>query len=133
MDIVNPEGWAPPRGYSNGMVAEGRLLFVAGQVGWDPRAQPPTFPPSFAGQFEQALKNVLEVVSAAGGGPTHIARLTLYVTDKHEYLSSLKEVGAAFRSLMGRHFPAMALVVVAGLLEDSAKVEIEATAVLRAC
>ena len=127
---VQPDGWARPSGYSNGMVAEGRLLFVAGQVGWDPTSPTPKFPPTFPAQFAQALSNVMAVVRKAGGGPEHLARLTVYVTDKHEYLGSLKELGAAWRDHLGKHFPAMALVQVAGLVEDGAKVEIEATAVL---
>ena len=127
---VQPEGWARPRGYSNGMVAEGRMVFVAGQVGWDPTSAAPKFPPTFAAQFGQALSNVLAVMKAAGGGPEHIVRFTVYVTDKREYLIALKEVGEAWRQHMGKHFPTMALVQVAGLVEDEAKVEIEATAVL---
>ncbi len=127
---VQPEGWARPRGYSNGMVGEGRMLFVAGQVGWDPSLAIPTFPASFAAQFGQALANVMAVVKAAGAGPQHVVRLTVYVTDKREYLIALKEVGEAWRQHMGKHFPTMALVQVSGLLEDDAKVEIEATAVL---
>ncbi|MBS1150356.1 MAG: putative translation initiation inhibitor, yjgF family [Myxococcaceae bacterium] len=127
---VQPEGWARPIGYSNGMVAEGRMVFVAGQVGWDPTSATPKFPPTFAGQFGQALSNVVAVVKAAGGGPEHIVRLTVYVTDKREYLISLKEVGEAWRQHMGKRFPAMALMQVAGLVEEDAKLEIEATAVL---
>ncbi len=127
---VQPQGWARPKGFSNGMVAEGRVLFVAGQVGWDPTSAVPKFPATFAAQFAQALSNVLAVVTAAGAGPQNIARLTVYVTDKREYLIALKEVGEAWRLHMGKHFPAMALVQVVGLVEDDAKVEIEATAVL---
>lgn len=127
---VQPEGWARPKGYSNGMVAEGRMVFVAGQVGWDPTSATPKFPATFAAQFGQALSNLMAVVKAAGGGPEHIVRLTAYVTDKREYLQSLKEVGEAWRQHMGKHFPTMALVQVAGLVEDDAKIEIEATAVL---
>ena len=130
MRTVNPEGWLPPRGYSNGIVAEGKLLFVAGQIGWDPRANPPTFPETFSAQFEVALQNIVEVVQAAGGTAQNVTRLTIYVTDKREYNAQIKEVGAAFRKVMGKHYPVMALLVVAGLLEDKAKVEIEATAVL---
>ena len=128
--VVQPEGWSRPKGYSNGMLAEGRMLFVAGQVGWDPASPTPTFPPTFAAQFNQALSNVLAVVKAGGAGPEHIVRFTVYVTDKREYLIALKEVGEAWRQHMGKHFPTMALVQVAGLVEDDAKVEIEATAVL---
>lgn len=128
--VVQPAGWARPRGYVNGLVAEGRLLFVAGQIGWDPTCETPRFPEGFAGQFEQALANVLAVVREAGGAPESIARMTVYVTDKHAYLAAAKEIGAAWRKHLGRHYPAMALVQVAALLEDQAMVEIEATAVL---
>lgn len=127
---IQPEGWAKPKGYSNGMVGEGRVLFVGGQVGWDPRSETPKFPATFAEQFEQALSNIAEIVRAAGGQPTDVARMTVYVLDKQEYNAALKEIGAAWRKHFGRHYPAMALIVVAGLLEDQAKVEIEATAVL---
>ncbi|MCC6336224.1 MAG: RidA family protein [Myxococcales bacterium] len=127
---VQPEGWARPRGYSNGIVAEGKVLFIAGQVGWDPRSETPKFPHGFAAQFDQALSNVVEVLHAAGGRPEQLARLTVYVTDKQAYLGSLKECGAAWRKHVGKHYPAMALVVVAGLVEDGALLEIEATAVL---
>ena len=127
---VEPPGWARPRGYSNGIAAEGRFLFVAGQVGWDARSDTPRFPETFAEQFDLALANVLEVVAAAGGTPADLVRLTVYLTDKREYVAALRDVGASWRARVGREFPAMALVQVAGLLEDRAKVEIEATAVL---
>lgn len=127
---VLPDGWVRPRGYSNGVLGEGRLLFVAGQIGWNPRMPEPTFPEGFAEQFELALANVLEVVTAAGGTPESVARLTVYVTDKREYLASLTQVGEAWRRQMGKHYPAMALVEVQALVEDQAKVEMEATAVL---
>lgn len=130
MNIVQPDGWAKPRGYSNGIAAEGRFLFVAGQIGWDPTTSNAKFPATFAGQFGQALANVVAVVKAAGGTAENVARLTVYVTDKKEYLASLKECGEQWRTHFGRHYPAMALVQVAGLVEDLAKVEIEATAVL---
>ena len=112
------------------MVAEGRMVFVAGQVGWDPTQAAPKFPATFAAQFSQALGNVMAVLRAAGAGPEHVVRFTVYVTDKREYLIALKEVGEAWRHHMGKHFPTMALVQVAGLVEDDAKIEIEATAVL---
>ena len=128
--IVQPEGWVRPRGYSNGIVGEGRMLFIAGQIGWDPRKETPTFPETFAGQFDQALANVIEVLKAAGGAPENLTRMTVYVIDKREYLASVREVGEAWRKHIGKHYPAMALVVVAGLLEDLARVEIEATAML---
>jgi enamine deaminase RidA (YjgF/YER057c/UK114 family) len=127
---IQPEGWEPPRGYSNGVLAEGKVLFVGGQIGWDPTQPTPTFPSSFAAQFEQALRNVVAVVAAAGGSPEQIARMTVYVTDKAEYLASLTALGAAWRRVLGKHYPAMALVQVVALVEDAAKVEIEATAVL---
>jgi enamine deaminase RidA (YjgF/YER057c/UK114 family) len=129
-DIVNPEQLGRPRGYANGVVAPagGRLLFVAGQIAWDERQQ--IVADDFVEQFARALANVLAVVSTAGGSPEHVARLTIYVTDKREYQSRTREVGERWRALMGRHYPAMALVEVKGLLEDGAKVEIEATAVV---
>ncbi|MBI4821305.1 MAG: RidA family protein [Deltaproteobacteria bacterium] len=127
--IFNPEELGPAKGYSNGVVyPAGRMLFVAGQVGWD--AQQRMVSDALPDQFAQALDNILTVVRAAGGTPESIGRFTIYVTDKAEYVATRKELGAAYRTRMGRHFPAMALVVVAGLLEDGAKVEIEATAVL---
>ena len=127
---IQPAGWKRPKGYANGMLGEGRLLFVAGQIGWDEAERFPS--DRFADQWDRALANVLAVVRAAGGGPEHIARMTVYVVDKREYLDQLEEVGAAWRRHMGRHYPAMALVQVAALLEDRARVEIEATAVLPA-
>ena len=126
--ILQPPGWARAKGFSNGIAASGRLVFIAGQVGrtgegkWEAR--------DFADQFRQALKNVLDVLKEAKGEPEHIVRLTWYVLDKKEYLGSLKAVGAAYRELMGRHYPAMAVVQVSGLVEDEARLEIEATAVV---
>lgn len=130
LEIINPTELGAPRGYSNGMLAPagGRLLFVAGQVGWDEKQS--ICSTDLVAQFEQALKNVLSVVRAAGGDPTHIARLTLYVTDKREYAAAAKAIGERYRAQMGKHFPVMALLEVSGLLEPGAKVEIEATAVL---
>lgn len=125
---VHPEGWKPPKGYANGMVAEGRILFVGGQIGWT--ADQIFEHDDFIGQMTQALRNVVAVVEAAGGSIADIARLTWYVTDKAEYLAHQKEVGAAYREVMGYHFPAMTMVVVSALVEDAAKIEIEATAVL---
>jgi len=126
--VLQPEGWPRPRGFAHGVVAEGRMVFVAGMIGWDETGE-------FAGddlpsQVRQALANVLAVVAEAGGGPEHVARLTWYVTDRDEYNAAQKEIGAAYREVMGRHFPAMAVVEVSGLVEARAKVEIEATAVL---
>lgn len=128
MRIVNPESLGAPRGYSNGILTEGRLLFVAGQVAWD--AAHRIVSEDFPGQFAQALANVLEVVRAAGGRPEHVARLTIYVTDKGEYLAQREAVGREYRRLMGSHYPAMSLIEVRGLLEPGARVEIEATAVI---
>ena len=127
-EIVHPEGWAPARGYANGVVASGRQLYVGGQIGWT--AAQVFEARDFVGQARQALANVRAVVEAAGGRADQVVRLTWYVTDKAEYLARQREVGEAYRSVMGRHFPAMTMVVVAGLVEDEALVEIEATAVL---
>ena len=128
--VIQPEGWARPRGYANGIVATGKVLFIGGQIGWNPRSVAPEFPATFEAQFDQALANVCEVLSAAGGQPEQLTRLTVYVTDKREYLGSLKACGIAWKKHLGRHYPAMALMQVVALVEDLAKVEIEATAVL---
>lgn len=130
LEAINPESWGEPRGYANGVLAPagGRLLFVAGQIGWDEQQR--IVSQDFALQFARALANVVTVVRAAGGQPEHIARLTIYVTDKELYLADLKGIGASYRELMGRHYPAMALLEVKGLLEPGAMVEIEATAVV---
>jgi enamine deaminase RidA (YjgF/YER057c/UK114 family) len=129
MTPINPSRWGAPKGYSNGILCgPGRLLFVAGQIGWGPDQT--LVGDDFVAQFRQALANVRTVVEAAGGAPNHVGRLTIYVTDKAEYTADLSAVGAAYREVMGRHFPAMALVEVKGLLEPGAKVEIEATAVV---
>jgi enamine deaminase RidA (YjgF/YER057c/UK114 family) len=130
LTFINPKCLGRPRGYANGVLTEtgGRLLFVAGQIAWDENQQLVSV--DFVEQFERALSNVLAVVVAAGGAAEQIARLTVYVTDKREYLARTREVGERFRALMGTHYPAMSLVEVKSLLEDGAKVEIEATAVL---
>ena len=130
--VIQPEGWAKPSGYSNGIVASGKLLFVAGTIGWNPKDATPSIPPTmgFVEQFDQALLNICEVVRTAGGKPEHITRLTIYVTDKKEYLGNLKATGAAWKKHLGRHYPAVALLQIAALVDDNAKVEIEATAVL---
>ena len=129
--IINPEALGQPSGYSNGMLFEGgAMLFIAGQVGWDRGHR--IVSDDFAEQFAQALENVLTIVRKAGGGPENIARLLIFVTNKAEYASRLRDIGSAYRQLMGKHFPAMTLVEVSGLLEHLAKVEIEATAVLPA-
>jgi enamine deaminase RidA (YjgF/YER057c/UK114 family) len=127
---LQPPGWQRPKGYSNGIVAEGRLVFVAGQIGWDAHEQFPS--DDFVDQTRQALANLLAVLAEAGAGPQHVVRLTWYITDREEYLARGAEVGAVYRELMGRHFPVMAMVQVVALMEARAKVEIEATAVLPA-
>ena len=126
--IVQPDGWAPAKGYANGVLADNGALYVGGQIGWN--ADQVFESRDFIGQMRQALQNVRAVVEAAGGGVGDITRLTWYITDKREYVARQREVGAVYREVMGRHFPAMAMVVVAGLIEDEALVEIEATAVL---
>jgi len=131
MTIINPEALGQPRGYSNGMLFEGgSILFIAGQVGWDRESR--IVSDDFAEQFVQALENVLAVVRQAGGGPENIGRMLIFVTDKDEYESRLRDIGSAYRQLMGKHFPAMTLVEVSSLLERLAKVEIEALAVIPA-
>ena len=128
MQILQPPGWARAKGFSNGIAASGRLVFIAGQIGWTGQGEWKAR--DFAGQFRQALANILEVLREAKGEPQHIVRLTWYITSKKEYLASLKEVGAAYRALMGRHYPTMAVVQVSGLVENEARLEIEATAVV---
>ena len=128
-EVLAPAGWAPPVGYANGIAAApGRLVFVAGQVGWD--AQQKFQSDALAPQFEQALANVLEVLAAAGGRPEHICRITAYCCDRSAYLAARAELGAAWRRHMGRHFPAMSMIFVADLLDHPAKIELEATAVV---
>jgi len=129
MQVLQPPGWARPKGYSNGIATRGgKLVFIAGQVGWSGDGS--WREGGFAGQFRQALANVLAVLGEAGGKPEHVARLTWYVLDKQEYLAALADVGAAYRELMGRHYPVMTVVQVSGLVEDRARLEIEATAVV---
>lgn len=128
--VIHPQGWAPPRGYSNGVLATGKVLFIGGQVGWNPKSPTPEFPATFAEQFDQALANVCAVLEEAGASPAQLTRMTVYVTDKQAYLSSLKTIGASWKKHIGRSYPAMALVQVVALVEDRAQVEIEATAVL---
>ena len=128
--IVNPDTLAPPRGYSNGILLGGeRVLFVAGQIGWDATMK---VADGLTAQFALALDNVLDVVRAAGGAPEHVGRMTIYVVDRHEYVREAKAIGAAYRERFGKHYPAMSLVQVAALLEEGARVEIEVTAVLPA-
>ncbi|MBM1635146.1 RidA family protein [Sulfitobacter mediterraneus] len=127
-EIIQPEGWAKAKGYANGVKTADNTLYVGGQIGWT--AEQKFESHDFIGQMEQALRNIVDVVEAAGGQVTDIVRLTWYVIDKKEYLARQAEVGAVYRKVLGRHFPAMTMVVVAGLVEDEALVEIEATAVL---
>ena len=128
MQILQPPGWARPKGFSNGIAAAGRLVFIAGQVGFNSEGL--FEEKTFQGQFRQTLQNILAVLAEAGGRPEHIVRLTWYVLDKQEYLGALKEVGAAYRELIGTHYPAMAVVQVGALVEPEARLEIEATAVV---
>jgi enamine deaminase RidA (YjgF/YER057c/UK114 family) len=129
MKILQPPGWAKPRGFANGVAVKGgTTVYIAGQVGYTGQGE--WREAGFAGQFRQALHNVLAVLAEAGGRPEHLVRLTWYVLDKQEYLAAAKEVGAAYRELMGRHYPAMAVVQVSALVEDAARLEIEATAVI---
>jgi enamine deaminase RidA (YjgF/YER057c/UK114 family) len=126
--VLQPEGWAKPRGYANGIVARGRQVFIAGQVGWDGQCQFHT--DSLAGQLRQALQNIVAVLAEAGGRPEHLVRLTWYITSRDEYNAELREIGEAYREVLGRNFPVMAVVQVVALIEPRAKVEIEATAVI---
>lgn len=128
MKILQPPGWARAKGFSNGIAAQGRLVFIAGQVGWTGEGKWEAR--DFAGQFRQTLKNIVAVLKEAQGRPEHIVRLTWYVLDKREYLNSLKQVGEAYREVMGRHYPTMAVVQVSALVEEEARLEIEATAVV---
>ncbi|MDE0681061.1 MAG: RidA family protein [Gammaproteobacteria bacterium] len=126
-EILQPPGWPRPKGYANGVSARGRLVFTAGQVGWDTHGN---FPGVLAGQVELALANVVAVLSEAGAGPEHLVRLTWFITDRQAYLDAQSEIGAAYRRVLGRHYPAMSLVEVSALVESKALVEIEATAVI---
>jgi enamine deaminase RidA (YjgF/YER057c/UK114 family) len=125
--VLQPAGWPRPRGYANGVAASGELVFVAGMIGWDETG---AFAPDLAGQVRQALRNIVAVLAEAGAEPSHVARLTWYVTSRADYLAAQAEIGAAYREVMGRHFPVMAVVEVSALVEERALVEIEATAVL---
>jgi enamine deaminase RidA (YjgF/YER057c/UK114 family) len=128
MKILQPPNWPRPKGYSNGISATGRMIFTAGVVGWDENESFPDY--TLHGQFAQALRNTLEILAEDGAGPQHIVRMTVYVTDRHEYSNSRDEIGGAWREIMGVNYPAMALVEVKGLLESAAKVEIETMAVV---
>lgn len=126
--ILHPRNWKPAIGYANGVAATGRMVFTGGIIGWNADCEFET--DDFAEQVAQALENIVAVLAEAGAGPEHLVRLTWYVTDKHEYLASLRALGTAYKRIIGRHYPAMALVQVVALVEDRAKVEIEATAVI---
>jgi len=126
--FLHPRGWKPAKGFANGVAAQGRTIFLAGQVGWN--AEQRFESSDFVAQARQALANIVTLVAEAGGEPEHLTRLTWFVLDKQEYLSRLGELGEAYRSVMGRHFPAMTLVQVGALVEDEARLEIEATAVV---
>ena len=128
MRILQPEGWAPPRGYVNGVAARGTIVFVGGQIGWNAQQQFET--DDFVAQARAALINVVAVLREAGARPQHITRMTWYVVDKREYVASARSLGAAYREVIGRHYPAMTAVAVAALIEDRARVEIEVTAVI---
>ncbi len=128
MKVLQPPGWASAKGYSNGIAARGTMVFVAGQVGWDPQQR--IEPGGFVAQASRALSNIVAILAEAGARPEHIVRMTWYVVDKDENNASLRELGKAYREIIGRHFPAMTAVQVAGLVEEGARVEIEATAVV---
>lgn len=128
MKLLHPPGWPQPKGYANGVMAHGRLVFISGMVGWSEQGKFET--DHLPGQVEQALKNALTVLKEAGAGPEHVVRMTWYLRDRHEYLATTGETGEAYRKVMGRHFPAMTVVEISGLLEDRARVEIEVTAVV---
>jgi enamine deaminase RidA (YjgF/YER057c/UK114 family) len=126
--FLHPSHWKPAIGYSNGVAATGRMVFTGGIIGWNADQEFET--DDFVGQVEQALKSIVELLACAGAGPEHLVRLTWYVTDKREYLASLRDLGRVYKAVIGRHYPAMALVQVVALVEDRAKVEIEATAII---
>jgi enamine deaminase RidA (YjgF/YER057c/UK114 family) len=128
--FLQPKGWKPPKGYANGVLAEGRVVFVAGQVGWTENSE--IVSSDFVAQVERALMNIVAILAEGGAEPRHLTRMTWFVTDKESYVSRQREIGEAYRRVIGRHFPAMTLVVVKDLLEEGAKVEIEATAVVPA-
>jgi enamine deaminase RidA (YjgF/YER057c/UK114 family) len=127
-EVLDPAGWKPARGYANGVAATGRMLFLGGMIGWN--AQQEFESDDFVEQVAQALRNIVEVLAEGGAGPEHLVRLTWYVTDRDEYLARQKELGGVYRAIIGKHYPAMAMVQVVALVEQRAKVEIEATAVV---
>ena len=128
MQTLLPPGWPRPKGYANGVAARGRIIFTAGVIGWDEEER--FVAADFAGQFVQVLRNTLAILAEAGAAPEHVVRMTWYILDREEYVASLAAIGAAWRELMGRHYPAMAVVAVAGLVERAARLEIETTAVV---
>lgn len=128
MEFLQPENWVKPKGYANGVAAKGRMVFTGGLIGWDGNEKFPS--DDFGDQVNQTFANIVAVLAEANAKPEHLVRLTWYITDKQEYLASLKKIGSAYREHFGRHFPTMAVVQVAGLMEDEAKVEIEATAII---
>ena len=127
-EVLDPEGWKPARGYANGVVASGRMIFLGGTIGWD--GQQEFVSDDFIGQARQAMQNIVDLLAEAGAGPEHLVRLTWYITDRDAYLDNLAELGAAYRDVLGRNYPAMAMVQVAALMESRALVEIEAPAVI---
>ena len=129
MEFLQPPDWPRAKGYSNGVKAKGTMVFVAGEIGWNPRTEKVEID-DFAGQFRQALENTVAILKEAGAAPDHICRMTWFVTDKHAYLSQAKEVGQAYRDVIGRHYPVMAVIEVKGLMEPGAMVEIETTAII---
>ena len=128
LKVLAPKDWLPPKGYANGVVADGRQVYIAGQIGWD--RQQRFVSDGFTEQAEQALRNIVAILAEAGGAPEHVVRLTWYVVDKREYLSAGRDLGAAYRRVFGKHYPAMSAVQVTALMEDRARVEIEAMAVI---
>ncbi|MBK0328926.1 RidA family protein [Rhodobacteraceae bacterium F11138] len=126
--FLQPDGWVPAKGYANGVLAEGKMIFTGGLVGWNENQE--WIETGMVGQFRQTLLNIVAVLAEAGAGPEHLVRLTWYITDKEEYNANLRAFGAAYREVIGRHFPTMAVVQVVALMEDAARIEIEATAVL---
>jgi enamine deaminase RidA (YjgF/YER057c/UK114 family) len=128
MRILLPHGWPRPRGYSNGIEADGKLIFVAGQIGWDNAGKFPI--KSFGGQFRRALANTLAVLEEASAGPEHVTRMTWFITSREDYTGALAELGAAWKELMGPNYPTMSVIIVSGLVEPEAKIEIETTAVI---
>ncbi len=128
MQILQPPGWPRPKGYANGVAASGKMVFLAGTVGWNEKEQFET--DDFAGQARRVLQNIVTLLNEAGAGPEHLVRMTWFISDKKEYLDSRKEIGAAYRQIIGRHYPPMSVIEVSGFIEEGAKLEVEATAVI---